>query len=62
MVLVEVYVCVRIADSEHQSGAACARSASTRPPSNKPLQQTKPRDILSALKHACGFAAERQGR
>jgi hypothetical protein len=30
--------------------------------SNTPLQQTKPRDILSALKHACGFAAERQGR
>jgi hypothetical protein len=27
------------------------------------LQQTKPRCILSALKHhACGFAAERQGR
>jgi hypothetical protein len=30
---------------------------------NRPLQQTKPRYILSALKYpACGFAAERQGR
>jgi hypothetical protein len=28
---------------------------------NRPLQQTKPRSILSALNHhACGFAAERQ--
>jgi hypothetical protein len=32
-------------------------------PANTPLQQTKPRRILSALNdHACGFAAERQGR
>jgi hypothetical protein len=30
---------------------------------NTPLQQTKPRCILSALRdHACDFAAERQGR
>jgi hypothetical protein len=30
---------------------------------NRPLQQTKPRTILCALNHhACGFAAERQGR
>jgi hypothetical protein len=30
---------------------------------NRPLQQTKPHTILNAfVDHACGFAAERQGR
>jgi hypothetical protein len=30
---------------------------------NRPLQQTKPHTILKAIvDHACGFAAERQGR
>jgi hypothetical protein len=34
---------------------------SANPAPNKPLQQTKPRYIPSALRyHACGFAAERQ--
>jgi hypothetical protein len=38
------------------------RSSSSAPP-NTPLQQTKPRCILRALKYrACAFAGERQGR